>query len=42
MVVPLLITAALSLFLGLMPDGFFHFYQLATDAVTNIMSGGLR
>jgi multicomponent Na+:H+ antiporter subunit D len=42
MVVPLLITAALSLFLGLMPDGFFHFYQLVTDAVTNIMSGGLR
>ncbi len=27
MVVPLVMTAALSLFLGLMPDGIFHFFQ---------------
>jgi multicomponent Na+:H+ antiporter subunit D len=39
MVVPLVITVALSLWLGLAPDGIFHFYELATDAVTNIMSG---
>ncbi len=39
MVIPLLITAIFSLVLGLMPDAFFHFYQLAIDTTANIMNG---
>jgi multicomponent Na+:H+ antiporter subunit D len=39
MVVPVAITALLALFLGFMPDGLFHFYDLAGDAVNNILSG---
>ena len=40
MVVPLVLTAALSLFLGLFPDQFFHFYRLAADVASNVLSGG--
>ncbi len=40
MVVPLALTALLSLFLGLMPDGIFHFYQLATDVAMSVIGGG--
>ena len=39
MVIPLVITAALALFLGLFPNGIFHLYDLAVDAITNIMRG---
>jgi multicomponent Na+:H+ antiporter subunit D len=39
MVVPLLLTAALALFLGLMPDGLFNFFQLASDTAASIFSG---
>ena len=42
MVIPLVLTAALSLFLGLVPDGVFHFYQLASDTVANIFNGVMR
>jgi multicomponent Na+:H+ antiporter subunit D len=42
MVVPLAITAIFSLFLGLMPDGVFHFYELAVDTASNIFSGVIR
>jgi multicomponent Na+:H+ antiporter subunit D len=41
MVVPLVITAALSIFLGLMPNGIFHFYDLARNAISSIMGGGI-
>lgn len=39
MVVPLVVTAVASLFLGLVPDGIFHFYQLASDTAANIFNG---
>jgi multicomponent Na+:H+ antiporter subunit D len=39
MVVPVAVTALLALFLGFMPDGLFHFYDMAGDAVSNILSG---
>jgi multicomponent Na+:H+ antiporter subunit D len=42
MVVPLVVTAALSIYLGLVPDGIFHFYQLATDTAANIFNGVMR
>ncbi|MBN1366702.1 MAG: monovalent cation/H+ antiporter subunit D family protein [Dehalococcoidales bacterium] len=42
MVVPLVITALLSLFLGLLPDGLFHFFQLAGDTVASVFSGVIR
>ncbi len=40
MVIPLVLVAALSLFLGLFPDQFFHFYHLATDVASSVISGG--
>lgn len=39
MVVPLLLTAALSLMLGLFPDGIFHFYRLAFDVAASVIHG---
>jgi multicomponent Na+:H+ antiporter subunit D len=42
MVIPLVLTASLSLFLGLMPDGVFSFFHLASDVATNIFSGVTR
>jgi multicomponent Na+:H+ antiporter subunit D len=42
MMVPLVLTVALSLFLGLMPDGVFHFFQLASTTAANIFSGVAR
>lgn len=41
MVVPLVLTALLSLFLGLFPDGLFHFYQLASSVASSVLGGGL-
>lgn len=40
MVVPLVITALLSLLLGIMPNGIFHFFDLAQNAISSIISGG--
>lgn len=42
MVVPLVLTALLSLFLGLMPNGVFHFYRLASDVALSVLGGGGR
>jgi len=42
MVVPLVVTAALALMLGLVPDGIFHFFKLASDTATSIFSGVAR
>jgi multicomponent Na+:H+ antiporter subunit D len=39
MVVPLVLTALLSLLFGFYPDLFFNFYQLAADISTNIVRG---
>lgn len=41
-VVPLVITALLSLFLGLVPDGLFHFFQLASNTVAGVFSGVIK
>jgi multicomponent Na+:H+ antiporter subunit D len=40
MVVPLVITALLSLLLGLNPDLFFHFYRMAAAVSGSILGGG--
>jgi multicomponent Na+:H+ antiporter subunit D len=40
MVVPLVITALLSIYLGLMPNGVFHFFDLAKDTVLSVFGGG--
>ena len=42
MVVPLVLTAVLSIYLGLVPDGFFHFYQLASNTAANVFGGVLK
>ncbi len=42
MVVPLVITAAMALLLGLMPDGIFHFFELASNSAASIFSGVAR
>jgi len=39
MVIPIVVTAALALYLGLFPNGIFHLYDLARDTVINIMIG---
>lgn len=39
-VVPLLLAAALSLLLGLFPDGIFRFYHLATEVAISVSGGG--
>lgn len=39
MLVPLLLTAALALLLGIYPDGIFHFYSLSFQAVMNVFKG---
>ena len=39
MVVPLVITALLSISLGVNPDGFFSFFTLAQEAVAAVMGG---
>lgn len=41
MLVPLMLTAGLSLLLGLFPDGIFHFYSLASDVMVSVIGGGL-
>ncbi|MEX0769711.1 MAG: monovalent cation/H+ antiporter subunit D family protein [Balneolaceae bacterium] len=40
MVVPIMITALLSVVFGLFPDLFFNFYELAQSIATNLFSGG--
>ena len=40
MVVPIVITAILSLVLGIYPDLFFKFYTLAGKIAASIMGGG--
>lgn len=40
LVVPLAFTAILSVFLGIMPDGIFHFYQLVSDVTMKVINGG--
>lgn len=42
MVVPLVITALLSLLLGLFPDQIVHLYQLASSVAVSVMNGGGR
>jgi multicomponent Na+:H+ antiporter subunit D len=42
LVIPLVITAGLSLFLGLAPDGIFHFFKLASDAAASLFNGVVR
>ncbi|MBU4372381.1 MAG: monovalent cation/H+ antiporter subunit D family protein [Proteobacteria bacterium] len=39
MVIPLLVTALLSILLGLYPDLFFHFYRLAVEVSGGILGG---
>ncbi|MEE8377622.1 MAG: hypothetical protein V3R45_04575, partial [Candidatus Aminicenantaceae bacterium] len=41
MVVPLVLTACLSLIFGLFPNLFFSFFKLAVQAVTGIFGGPL-
>lgn len=40
MVVPLCLTALLSLALGLMPDSLLHFYRLATETTMSVLGRG--
>lgn len=40
MVIPLVITALLSLAMGFLPDGFGSFYHLATEIATSVVTGG--
>lgn len=40
MLLPLLSTAALSLALGLFPDGALHFYSLASEVAASVIGGG--
>ncbi|MEX1062065.1 MAG: proton-conducting transporter membrane subunit, partial [Balneolaceae bacterium] len=40
MVVPIMVTAALSVVFGLFPDLFFHFYELANSIAITLFSGG--
>jgi len=42
MVIPLIFTAALSLFLGIFPNGVFRFYHLASEVAASVMSGAVR
>jgi len=40
LIFPIIVTALLSLFLGIFPDGIFHLYQLASYIAVNIFGGG--
>jgi multicomponent Na+:H+ antiporter subunit D len=40
MVGPLLVTAALSILLGVHPDGIFHFFSVAADAAASVLPAG--
>jgi multicomponent Na+:H+ antiporter subunit D len=40
MVIPLVLTAVLSLLLGLFPDQIFDFYQLASNVAASVIGGG--
>ena len=41
MVVPLLLTAAFALLLGVYPDGVLRFYSLTSEATSSVFAGGL-
>jgi len=41
MLVPLVITAVLSVLLGLFPDRFFHLYSLSAEVARSVFGGGL-
>ena len=41
MVIPLVLTACLSLVFGLFPNMFFHLFKLAAQAVSGIFGGGV-
>ncbi len=41
MVVPIMVTAALSVIFGLFPDLFFNFYELASNISNSIFNGGM-
>ena len=40
MVVPIMITAVLSLIFGIFPDLFFHFYEIAGNVASTLFKGG--
>jgi multicomponent Na+:H+ antiporter subunit D len=40
MVVPIMVTAVLSVLLGMFPDLFFHFFELASAISNTIFNGG--
>jgi len=40
MVGPIVVTAALALLLGTMPDAIFHFFGVASEAVSAVVAGG--
>lgn len=40
MLIPLLLTAAFAVLLGIYPDGVFHFYSLTSQAALGVVSGG--
>ncbi|MBI2831325.1 MAG: monovalent cation/H+ antiporter subunit D family protein [Chloroflexi bacterium] len=41
MVIPLMLTAVLSLLMGLFPDQLFHLYQLASNVAASVTGGGV-
>jgi multicomponent Na+:H+ antiporter subunit D len=41
MVVPLLLTAAFAILLGVYPDGIFRFYSLTSAAASSVLAGGI-
>lgn len=42
MVIPLVVTALLSLIMGFVPDGFGGFYHLAAEIATSVVTGGSK
>jgi len=40
MLIPLLVTAAFALLLGIYPDGLFHFYSLSSETAMSVLKGG--
>lgn len=42
MVGPIVLTALLALLLGVNPDGLFHFFGVASEAVASVIPGGAR
>jgi len=40
MLIPLLLTAAFAVLLGIYPDGIFHFYSLSAEAALGVVARG--